>query len=321
MKKLRSLLCLLLLLAVLLPAGAENAGPSAEAQANETILPDQEPLPSQPWENGPFLAPGSEPVWTENSYTSENIAITITARRVEIPVSAKVTQKSDVFIADIRIRTLDCFQRAYPGKKWKSTTQPITTLSENSKAILSMSGDSANNLTAGWVIINGVIARDGSKKGNRTRDLGVLYATGELVTIPAKEFSSEKIKQAAEAGEIWQLFLFGPRLLDDEGHAMTKFNSNVGPVNPRSVIGYYEPGHYCFVQVDGRQTKSQLENGKKNKGLTLKNLSKLMEELGCKAAYNLDGGRTSQMYFGGKVISSPQNGGRRLGDIVLIREP
>ena len=50
-------------------------------------------------------------------------------------------------------------------------------------------------------------------------------------------------------------------------------------------------------------------------------LSRLMEELGCKAAYNLDGGRTSQMYFGGKVISAPQDGGRRLGDIVLIREP
>ncbi|NLD83421.1 MAG: phosphodiester glycosidase family protein [Clostridiales bacterium] len=309
MKKLCSLLCLLLLLTAFLPAGAE-----------EEILPITEAQPPSSWE-GPFLAPGSEPVWTENSYISENIAITITARRMEIPVNVKTIQKSDVFIADIRIRTLDCFQRACPGNKWKSTTQRITTLSENNQAILSMSGDSAANLTAGWVIINGEIARDGSKKGNRTRDLGILYRTGELVTVSAKEFSSENIKQEAENGEIWQLFLFGPRLLDDEGRAMTKFNSKVGPVNPRSVIGYYEPGHYCFVQVDGRQTKSQLEAGKKNKGLTLTSLSRLMEELGCKAAYNLDGGRTSQMYFGGKVISAPQDGGRRLGDIVLIREP
>ena len=102
---------------------------------------------------------------------------------------------------------------------------------------------------------------------------------------------------------------------------MTKFNSDVNPVNPRSVIGYYEPGHYCFVQVDGRGTKSKLEPGKKNKGLTLQNLSIFMESLGCKAAYNLDGGKTSQMYFGGQVISTPENGGRKLGDIVLVREP
>jgi hypothetical protein len=95
----------------------------------------------------------------------------------------------------------------------------------------------------------------------------------------------------------------------------------VNPVNPRSVIGYYEPGHYCFVQVDGRGTKSKLEPGKKNKGLTLANLSKFMEELGCKAAYNLDGGKTSQLYFNGSVISTPENGGRKLGDIVLVREP
>ena len=26
--------------------------------------------------------------------------------------------------------------------------------------------------------------------------------------------------------------------------------------NPRSCIGYYEPGHYCFVIVDGRQKQS-----------------------------------------------------------------
>ena len=37
--------------------------------------------------------------------------------------------------------------------------------------------------------------------------------------------------------------------------------------------------------------------------------------------YNLDGGKTSQLYFNGAVISTPENGGRKLGDIVLVREP
>ena len=91
-------------------------------------------------------------------------------------------------------------------------------------------------------------------------------------------------------------------------------------LNPRTAIGYYAPGHYCFVQVDGRRTPSALEKGKKNAGLTLKNLSKLMESLGCKAAYNLDGGQSSLMYFHGKIHSTPYKNGRRLSDIVLIRE-
>ena len=319
MKKLCILLCLFLLVSFC---------PSvwAEADAEKEALPlieEESDAAAAEREDGdsPFLAPGAEPVLTETSYTSENVAITITTRRLEIQANAKTVQKSDVFIADIRIKNLASLCRAYPGKKWNTKTERIEKLARDNQAILAMSGDSANNLNAGWVIINGKVVRDGTKKRNRTRDLGILYQTGELVTIPAKEFSSEAIRQAAEGGEIWQLFLFGPRLLDDEGHAMTRFNSKVGPVNPRSVIGYYEPGHYCFVQVDGRQTKSKLEPGKKNKGVTLTNLSKLMEELGCKAAYNLDGGRTSALYFGGQLISTPQNGGRKLGDIVLVREP
>ena len=40
----------------------------------------------------------------------------------------------------------------------------------------------------------------------------------------------------------------------EDGKAKTTFTSDVKPKNPRSVIGYYEPGHYCFVQVDGRKT-------------------------------------------------------------------
>lgn len=322
MKRFCSLLCALLLTVCLLPGTAESGdAPQAPQEAIKQIEDEEAEAPEEPEAEAFFLAPGQEPVLTETSYTSENVAITITARRVEIPVNAKVTQKSDAYIADIRIKNIRSYQRAFPGKKWSSLTRRITTLSQENGAILSMSGDSANNLNAGWVIINGQVVRDGSKKRNRRRDLCILYKTGEMVTLSAQDVNNEAIQQAVENGQIWQLFLFGPRLLDDEGHAMEKFNSDVGPVNPRSVIGYYAPGHYCFVQIDGRQTQSQLEKGKKNKGLTLKNLSKLMEELGCRAAYNLDGGRTSQMYFGGKIISSPQNGGRTLGDIVLIREP
>jgi len=318
MKKACALLCLLLLLSASVGTCAEDVFPAA---TDAPILAEEETPAKESAAPSPFLAPGEAPIITENSYVSENIAITITARRLEIPVNAKVTQKSDVYIADIWVKSLESFCRFFPGKKWRTTTQSIQKLSESSQAILAMSGDSANNLNKGWVIFNGEILRDGTKSVNRTRDLGILYRTGELVTISAKEFDSQKIKEEAENGEIWQLFLFGPMLLDEEGHAMTKFNSTVGPVNPRSVIGYYEPGHYCFVQVDGRQTKSKLEPGKKNKGLTLKNLSILMEELGCKAAYNLDGGKTSQLFFNGQTISTPQGGGRKLGDIVLVKEP
>ena len=309
MKHLRIPAVLFLVLSLLFPAVAEEAATN---------------LYEVPVYANVFLDPGSTPVITENSYVSENIAIHITALRYEVPVAA-YTQKCDVFIADIRVKDVHSFCRAFPGAQWGKQKQKLVPLSESAGAVLAMSGDSASDLYGGWLVFNGEMIRDGKKTPKYHRDLGILYENGEFVTLDGKDFKAKENKEALRAsfdrGEIWQLFYFGPRLLDDEGHAMKKFNSDVNPANPRSVIGYYEPGHYCFVQVDGRSTKSKLERGKVNRGLTLQNLSVLMEKLGCKAAYNLDGGKTSQMYYDGQVISTPQNGGRKLGDIVLIREP
>ena len=295
MKKI-CMLCLVLLLAALLTSAV------AEEESS--------------W----FLEPGLEPVVTEDSYVSENIAIHITRIRHETPVG-KVVQKSDIYVADIRVRNIRSFCRAYPGATWGKQKKKITPIAEDAGAILAMSGDSASDLVGGWLVFNSELIRNGKKWSKYRRDVGILSMTGELVTKPFKEIDREALLAEIESGKVWQIFYFGPMLLDEEGHAMKKFNSDVNPVNPRSVIGYYEPGHYCFVQVDGRGTKSKLEPGKKNKGLTLANLSKFMEELGCKAAYNLDGGKTSQLYFNGAVISTPENGGRKLGDIVLVREP
>ena len=49
--------------------------------------------------------------------------------------------------------------------------------------------------------------------------------------------------------------------------------------------------------------------------LKLKELSLFMEGLGCKAAYNLDGGQSSMMYFNGGLLSTPYNNGRKAGEV------
>lgn len=129
-----------------------------------------------------------------------------------------------------------------------------------------------------------------------------------METIPASLFNVDQIKESGA----WQIWSFGPMLLD-QGHAMETFNSQVNPDNPRSAIGYYEPGHYCFVVVDGRQP------GYSN-GMTLNELSELFETLGCQIAYNLDGGQSAIMTFMGKIVNSPYNGGRNVSDIVYVGE-
>ena len=89
---------------------------------------------------------------------------------------------------------------------------------------------------------------------------------------------------------------------------MTKFNSVVLKRNPRSAIGYYEPGHYCFVEVDGRIPASR--------GMTMEQLSQLFEDLGCRSAYNLDGGQSAGIVWQGSQISYHYN--RYIADMICI---
>jgi exopolysaccharide biosynthesis protein len=67
------------------------------------------------------------------------------------------------------------------------------------------------------------------------------------------------------------------------------------------------------VVVDGRQEGYSV-------GMTLSELSQLFYDLGCNAAYNLDGGAASKMVYLDGFVNQPYNGGRSTGDIVYIRD-
>ncbi len=129
----------------------------------------------------------------------------------------------------------------------------------------------------------------------------------DTIDISTETYSPEEI----EANAPFQVWYFGPALLTRDGQAKTKFTigKNVGDPNPRSAIGYYEPGHYCFIAVNGRG---------KLRGLSLAELSQLCADMGMTAAYNMDGGASSGMYFNGKNYG--QNG-RTTSDIAYIGEP
>lgn len=262
------------------------------AQASQPSLPDLRANAPQ----GTFLEPGQQPQVTENSYRSEHIAVNISKQRVA---------NSDVTVADIYVANVGYLRRALGNDKWKGGSQRVTDMVLSNQAIVAISGDYASLLTAGLVAANGEILR---KSPNKQRDNALLFTDGTMVTFGRGKLTSADFQPE----NLWHAFLFGPALLGPDGQALEKIRSNVGVANPRSVIGYYAPGHYCFVVVDGRTSK--------NRGLTMTALSKLMADLGCKAAYNLDGGQSAMMVFRGAVVSDPYKGGREVTDIVYIAE-
>ncbi len=238
-------------------------------------------------------------VVTDNSYSSPDISVTVTE---ETAADGRITY----YLADIYVRDITCFQSALARNKYGSGYRDsITNMAALSDALLAVNGDYYGNTSEGVVIRNGVIYR-----ANRTDcDICVLYYDGTMRVMPGSSFNVEDaIKDGA-----WQAWTFGPALLDTDGSVLTRFSSTnrIISANPRTAIGYYEPGHYCMVVVDGRGESA---------GITLPQLSELFHGLGCKAAYNLDGGNSSIMVWNSEVINDPSGGGRESSDALLIAE-
>lgn len=228
------------------------------------------------------------------SYQSDTVRIAI--NRV---------QENDVtyFVADVYVKNIDALKTAFArGTYGKNIYDyPINTATHN-EAMFAVTGDYYSARSQGVVIRNGQLFRDVS--GN---DLCVLYQDGVLETYDSAAFD---LNAALERG-VWQSWSFGPALLDESGNPLTEFNSKLTDRHPRNAIGYYEPGHYCFVVVDGRQAGYSI-------GMRLSELSALFARLGCKQAYNLDGGATAVMIFQGNIINQPYQGGRESGDIIFF---
>ena len=276
--------------------GMNSKGGSALTEDGEEEAPDEDDTPISEKFSEHYT---DEVVVTENSYSSPDVSITVTE---ETTAGGRITY----YLADIYIRDITTFRSAIAqntyGSGYRDSIEDMAALNN---AMIAINGDYYGNTNEGVVIRNGVIYR-----ANPTNcDVCVLYYDGSMRVMPGSAFNIED----AIADGAWQAWTFGPALLDTDGSVLTNFSSTsrIISANPRTAIGYYEPGHYCMVVVDGRGESA---------GITLPQLSQLFSDLGCKAAYNLDGGNSSIMVWQDEIINQPSGGGRESSDALLITE-
>jgi Phosphodiester glycosidase len=83
--------------------------------------------------------------------------------------------------------------------------------------------------------------------------------------------------------------------------------------HPRTAVGVRADGRVLLVTVDGRQPEISV-------GMTIAELAGLLRELGAVEAINMDGGGSTTMVVGGKVVNSPSDltGERPVGDALLV---
>ena len=238
---------------------------------------------------------------TDNTYTSDNLKIMVTTC-----TSGSGNSLITWYVADIQVTDLSLLSTCFADDTYgQGITDYVLNMANDNNAVLAVNGDYYSEQKNNIVIRNGELYEE----ADTSSDLCVLYKDGTIVTYSAGEIDAS----TAIANGAWQAWNFGPALLSDDGTALTSFNtsSRIASENPRTAIGYYEPGHYCLVVVDGRSPGY-------SKGMTLTELAQMFEDLGCTQAYNLDGGKSSVMVFNGTVVNQPSEGGREVSDAIIV---
>ena len=145
-------------------------------------------------------------------------------------------------------------------------------------------------------------------------DLCVLYEDGSMRCFRGWELGTQDEVNEALRGA-WQAWSFGPILLNEDGSAIADFTDRtieyLTREHPRTALGYYAPGHYCLLSVSGYQ-EDQV-------GVSLEELSAFFASLGCRSAYNLDGGTSTHIWYHGREIGSPSQP-VRLADLIYLED-
>lgn len=241
------------------------------------------------------------------------------------------------YVADIWMRNVNCFRTAFSSGKYRGKRESAEKIARDNNAILAVNGDFLNGLA----IRNGELFRQAEVRPTPTpasdaafapgdngygmygaatltpvtdetarpeRSTCVLYLDGTMATSEFENFSTKK----AMKNGAWQGWQFGPTLVRD-----SKPQKDVKKQgrSPRCILGYYQPGHYCLIVIDGRQKGYSI-------GMNFDEMKELCIRMGMKEAYNLDGGGSAIMVFDGKIINRPSGKGdaRKLLDMIVIGE-
>lgn len=163
-----------------------------------------------------------------------------------------------------------------------------------------------------YIVRNNKIVGINSGNSPIAKDTIVVSATGSSKNI----FAGLKVGDTMDVEQIlnqpWDtatdLLGVGPRLVKDGQVYITTDREQIGPDvtgarAPRTGVGILRSGHVLFAVVDGRQGHST--------GMTLEEFANFLIGMDVVDAVNFDGGGSSELVVGGKIVNSPSDGRER----------
>ena len=213
----------------------------------------------------------------------------------ELALSTYQLLTGPVYVADVFVSDISRLQTALAGDRYgKGQREDAGAIAARHDAIFSVTGDNYSERYGGAVMRNGVLY-----SGDAARDVCVLNWDGTVKLYSAADFELAAVMDRHP----YQIWSFGPILLSD-GVIPESYETDMLLPGRRAALGYFEPGHYCFVLMEGYAT--------------LDSLSETMRALGCESAYALYGGSLAEMDYKGTEISLRQEADRACSDIIMI---
>ncbi len=220
---------------------------------------------------------------------------------LKIKVMEEKTDNQHYWIAEVVASKEAPLKADFANNTYGGTRETLSTMANRAGAVLAI------NASGFYTDTNkpmGSIVRDGQlfqTDPNFTWEVLSTTWYGDL------NFYQVNNQEDAYAADINDSFAFGPILVRNGEATEIKDTSR----HPRTAIGQLDDKRYVIVVAEGR-----LKNAE---GLTLTELQNIFLNLGCKTAYNLDGGGSSTLYFKGKILNTPSDGKERaIADMIYF---
>ncbi|BCZ48335.1 hypothetical protein psyc5s11_44020 [Clostridium gelidum] len=200
--------------------------------------------------------------------------------------------------------------------KLKEEGETTSQIAENNDAIAAINGggftDKSSNqdwtgtggLPIGIIMSGGKVVYNDLEKDKET-DLLAINKEGVMLV---GKYSIEKLQELGAQ----EALSFGPSLVING--KMTPMSGDGGwGIAPRTVIGQSKDGAIILLAIDGR--------GASSLGATLKEAQEVIYKLGAVNAMNLDGGKSTTMYYDGEIINTPSfsMGERSIPTAIIVK--
>ncbi len=263
-----------------------------------------------------YILPWSEapaPVPNPDGYTyveGNEHPVSYEDETIKVEYWTETRYDSVVHLAKVTIEHPTQLRTAFAGGKYGSETRyNPQTIAQNVNAVIATNADYYNYRKRGVIVRQNVLYRNKPMAW----DVLLIDNEGDFHIYYDKD---KKVQELIDGGTIVNTLHFGPSLVIDGKIKVMHDLSGCGPEwnvtpSPRTAIGQIGKLTYLMCCVEGRLEDS--------KGISAKQMAKIMLDNGCVQAYLLDGGQSTTMVFNGKSVNRPLWGGMRsVSDIVYF---